>query len=153
MQQVFQDFIDFCTTPPTDLGQGRSLAFHLLPSNAPDDVYPYNGPAWIRKRQGLQPFVVEGYGIRNTVFGHPTPDDFETVVHFSIQIGRPNPIESLLEFGGMNNQGGFGPADRTESIDASAAQAGNQITLSFQTSAGLRLASLQKTDILHKQGL
>lgn len=153
MQEVFQDFIDFCSTPATDLGQGRSLAFHLNPSNAPGDVYPYNGPAWIRKRQGRQPFVVEGFGIRNTVVGHPTPDDFETVVHFSIQIGRPNPIEALLEFGGMNELGGFGRVERSESVDASAQSLLNTILISFQTGAGLRTATLKKTTLLHTQGL
>jgi hypothetical protein len=153
MQQVFQDFIDFCTTPATDPGQGRILAFHLNPLNAPDDVYPYNGPAWIRKRQGLQPYVVEGYGIRNTVFGHPTPNDFEDVVHFSVQIGRPNPIESLLEFGGMNELGGFGRAERSESVDATAEQILNDVILSFETSAGLRTATLRKTNLLHSEGL
>jgi hypothetical protein len=153
MQQVFQDFIDFCTTPATDPGQGRILAFHLDPSNAPGDVHPYNGPAWIRKRQGTQPFVVEGYGIRNTLVGHAAPDNLEIVVHFSVQIGRPNPIEALLEFGGMNDFGGFGQAERSESVDASAERSLTAILLSFQTSAGLRTASLRKTNLLHTQGL
>jgi hypothetical protein len=154
MQQVFQDLIDFCTTPASDLNKGRILAFHLNPSNAPDDVYPYNGSAWIRKRQGsLQPFVVEGYGIRNDVVNHPSPNNFETVVHFSIGIGRPNPIESLLEFGGMNNFGGFGNVERREDVDASAEQVLGDVLLTFQTGGGVRTATLRKTNLLHTEAL
>jgi hypothetical protein len=155
MQQVFQDFIDFCTTPATDPGRGRILAFHLLPSSAPGDVHPYFGPAWIRKRQGTQPFVVEGYGIGFTPPGHEAPD-LEGLVHFSVQIGRPNPIEALLEFGGMNEFGGFGQVERSESVGASAERALGSIdtiVLSFQTSAGRRTATLRKTNLLHTQGL
>jgi hypothetical protein len=153
MQAVFQEFIDFCLAPPADPGQGRILGFHLNPSNTPTDVHPYNGPAFIRRRQGLQPFVVEGYGIRNTVYGHPTPNDFETVVHFSIQIGRANPIEALLEFGNMNAFGGFERPVRSESVDASAERVGGDVLLSFQTGAGLRVASLRKTNYLHTNAL
>ena len=95
----------------------------------------------------------EDYGIRNTVVGHPTPTDFETVVHFAIQIGRPNPIEALLEFGGMNEVGGFGRVERSEDLDASAERVLNDIALRFQTSAGPRFATLRRTNLLHTQAL
>jgi len=150
MQEVFQELIDFCTqAAPADPRDAHLLAFHLDPVSS--SVYPYNGTAMIHPTQGLQPYYLDGYGIRNTVFGHPTPNDFSDVVRVGLHIGRPNPIEAVLEFGGMNDAGGFDPGhvDRTEDCDATAERIGNTVAVFFETSLGRQSASFRKTNVLH----
>lgn len=157
MQQVFQDLIDFCLEPPAsgDLQETHVLAFHLDSLANGDDVYPFNGPAIIRHHQGLNSFFLEGYGITNPVANHPAPNDGATVVHLGLQIGRFNTIESVLEFSGMSDLGGFNPDQviRTEDCDATAEQIGDEVAIFFESSAGRRGASLRKTNVLHNKSL
>jgi hypothetical protein len=156
MQQVFQDFTDFCAEPPpAELRDVHVLAFHLDPLVGATDVFPYNGTALIRRIGGLNPFFLDGFGIANAVIGHPTPLDLPTMVHIGLQIGRPNPIEGVLEFSDMSDLGGFDPTHimRTESCDVRAEQIGDTIALFIDSDTGRRSASLRKTDLLHTKAL
>jgi len=156
MQQVFQDFIDFCAEPPpAELSNVHVLAFNLGPLAGTADVFPYNGTAIIRRIVGLNPYFLDGFGIANPVFGSPTPPDLPTMVHIGLQIGRPNPIEGVLEFSGMTFLGGFDPTNimRTESCNVTAEQSVDSIFLSIDSDTGRRSASLIKTDLLHTTAL
>jgi hypothetical protein len=151
MVDVFRDFIDFCQEPPPPFaGDTHIIGFNMLPSPAPEDVFQYHGFAVLRPTGvSSHPFVLEGIGASNPVANHLTPHDFPPMVKIGVQIGRHNPIEAVLQFGGVSVKGGFGTILRDERVDAAASPGHlGAVSMTFDNGSFKRHVKLFKTNLL-----
>jgi hypothetical protein len=147
MLDVFQDFIAFLgQPPPAFVGDTPILGFHM---DGPGVTY--NGFAVLRPSPAtLHPFTLEGFGAAS-----PTPQPvLQTMVRLSVQIGRFNPIESVLQFGDMASNGGFGNVLHEEDCDASASLSSTatpgvmNVTMTFANETFRATVGLFKTNLL-----
>lgn len=155
MQEALQHLIDYCTAPaPADTRDAHVLAFNLaakLDPSQPGDQFNYNGTAFISPTTGgLHPFQLAGYGVITAGAGAVVPIGTPTVVRISIEVGRPNPTETLVEFGDMSDLGSLDHVEYSFDCDVTADPADvSGAILAFQGDNFFRTASVSKTDLLH----
>jgi hypothetical protein len=118
MIDELQSLITYCEEPAPagDPGARHIVRFHL---EAPNSLYPVNGVAWFKKIQGMHPYYLEGIGDFSAVTHETEPLPASPMARFGFHVGRPNPIEAGLYFGGYNSLTSF-RVDRELTCDASA---------------------------------
>jgi hypothetical protein len=152
MLDVFQSFIDYCEQPPPAFaGDTPVLGFHLHPpDDGTADIPSYYGIAVLRPVPGPGPkFVLEGSGAASPDPGKPVPSDLQVMVGLHVLISRPNPIETVLQYGGRSVTGGLGGVQQEEDCDAfGEIMEEDQVRLTFSNDTFNRTFILFKTNLL-----
>jgi len=117
-------------------------------------VEGYNGSAFIsRSGFGLNPFRLEGYGVATARGGVTVPLVIPSVVRISIAVGRFNPIETVVQFGDMSNEGSLMNVTHRLDCDVEASQQGDGAAFLTFTDGFDQVARLSETNLLHTKAL